>query len=298
MTSQAHHSLEKALRIAGLGDSHIRRVDMDELYRMSPQALEAAVEEDKKRSLRPWLVITSAGTTDAGAVDPLDDIATIAHTHGLWHHIDASYGGFFVLCEEGRKRLPGIGDGDSIMMDPHKSLFLPYGCGAVLVRDREMMRAAHYYQANYMQDIVGAEDEYSPADHSPELTRHFRGARLWLPLKLFGLRPFRACLEEKLLLAQHFYEEIQKIDGFEAGPAPQLSVVTYRYVPRRGDADEFNKRLVEEIQKDGRVFITSTMLDGKFTLRMAAMAFRTHLDTIETALSILAASARRIKTEI
>jgi glutamate/tyrosine decarboxylase-like PLP-dependent enzyme len=297
MTHQAHHSIDKAIRVAGLGDSCTRYIDTDDHYRMSPQALETAIQEDKKNALTPWLVIASAGTTDAGAVDPLDDIAEITRAHGLWLHIDAAYGGFFVLCEEGRSRLPGISEGDSIIMDPHKALFLPYGCGAVLVRDREKMRAAHYYQANYMQDVEGAEDEYSPADHSPELTRHFRGARLWLPLKLFGLRPFRACLEEKLLLAQHFHDEIQKIDGFEVGPPPQLSLVTYRYVPRKGDADEFNKRLVEEVQKDGRVFISSTMLDGKFTLRMAAMAFRTHLDTIETALEVLETSARRLEAE-
>jgi glutamate/tyrosine decarboxylase-like PLP-dependent enzyme len=110
---------------------------------------------------------------------------------------------------------------------------------------------------------------------------------MWLPLKLFGVKPFRACLQEKLLLARHFYKEIQKLEGFEVGPYPDLSVVTYRYKPKRGDANEFNKRLVEAIRRDGRVFITSTMIDGKFTLRLAVLCFRTHLDTIESALEVL-----------
>ena len=287
LTGQVHHSLTKALRIAGLGECVMRTVALDDRYRMRADALERAIEEDKRAGLRPWLVIASAGTTDTGAVDPLPDVGDIAERHGLWFHIDAAYGGFFVLCDEGREILRGMESGDSIVMDPHKGLFLPYGTGAVLVKKKDHLQAAHAYQANYMQDADEAADEYSPADHSPELTRHYRGMRMWLPLKLFGLSPFRACLEEKLLLTRHFYEEIQKIEGFQVGPYPDLSVMTYRYVPARGDANEFNRRLVGEVQKDGRVFITSTMLEDTFVLRLAVLSFRTHLDTIEQALEVL-----------
>ena len=219
----------------------------------------------------------------------------IAERHNLWYHVDAAYGGFFILCDALRRTFDGIGQADSVVMDPHKGLFLPYGCGAVLVKDRSLLGKAHYYQANYMQDVAVSEDEYSPADHSPELTRHYRGLRLWLPLKLFGLKPFRACLEEKLHLARYFHTQIQRLDGFEAGPEPDLSVVTYRYIPKKGDANEFNRRIIEEVHKDGRVFLSSTMLDGKFTLRLAVLAFRTHLDTINTALDVLEQAVKRIE---
>jgi glutamate/tyrosine decarboxylase-like PLP-dependent enzyme len=293
-TAHVHHSIGKALRIAGLGECVVRTVDMDDRYRMRSDALESTIADDAATGLRPWLVVASAGTTDTGAVDPLDAIADLCEHHGLWLHVDASYGGVFMLCHDGPAILKGIGRADSIQMDPHKGLFLPYGCGAVLVRDREKLRSAHTYRANYMQDASEPDDEYSPADHSPELTRHFRGLRLWLPLKLFGVAPFRACLEEKLLLARYFHQEIRKIDGFEAGPPPELSVVTYRYVPPDRDADAFNKRLVTEVQHDGRVFISSTVLDGNFTLRMAALCFRTHLDRIDTALEVLREKARAI----
>jgi len=286
LTGEAHHSLTKALRIAGLRECVLRRVETDGGFRMRPDALEALIESDKAAGLKPWMIIASAGTI-TGAVDPLPAIGDIASSHGLWFHVDGAYGGFFTICDEGKKILSGIDRADSIVMDPHKGLFLPYGCGAVLIKDRTKLQAAHSYQADYMQDVEEAHDEYSPADHSPELTRHFRGMRMWLPLKLFGVKPFRACLQEKLLLARHFYEEIQKLEGFEVGPYPDLSIVTYRYKPKRGDANEFNKRLVEEIRRDGRVFITSTMIDGKFTLRLAVLCFRTHLDTIETALEVL-----------
>ena len=121
--------------------------------------------------------------------------------------------------------------------------------------------------------------------------------RLWLPLQLHGLQPFRACLEEKLLLAKYFYKSVKKL-GFETGPEPELSVVTYRYVPKKGDPDAFNKKLVEAIQKDGRVFISSTLLNGNFTLRMACLAFRTHLQTIDTLLMLLKQHVKKLEREI
>jgi glutamate/tyrosine decarboxylase-like PLP-dependent enzyme len=262
---------------------------------MQAEAIEQAILADKKAGLNPWLVIASAGTTDTGAVDPMHEIGDIAKAHRLWFHIDGAYGAFFVLCDECKPILKGMDTSDSIVMDPHKGLFLPYGSGAVLVKDSQKLLDAHYYMPNYLQDTIASRDELSPADLSPELTKHFRGLRLWLPLKLLGLNPFRAALEEKIWLTRYFYEKIQEIDGFEVGPYPDLSVATYRYLPKRGDANEFNRRLVQEIHKDGRVFLSSTVIDGKFTLRLAVLAFRTHLDTIELTLKILQEKARYLE---
>jgi glutamate/tyrosine decarboxylase-like PLP-dependent enzyme len=298
LSDQVHHSLTKALRIAGLEECVLRHIEMDDRFRMRADSLQTTIGEDRKAGLNPWMVIASAGTTDTGAVDPLEPIGEVAAANGLWFHVDAAYGGFFALCDDGKEILGGIEKADSVVMDPHKGLFLPYGCGAVLVKDKTKLQAAHSYQANYMQDADEAEDEYSPADHSIELTRHFRGLRLWLPLKLFGVAPFRACLQEKLLLARHFYEEIQKLDGFEVGPSPDLSVVTYRYIPHKGDANEFNRRLVDEVRREGRVFITSTMIDGRFTLRLAVLCFRTHLETIEQALEVLREKAAYLESNL
>lgn len=292
LSQQVHHSVDKALRIAGMKECVVRQVPMDEMYRMRADALEQLIRQDRAEGLNPWLVIASAGTTDTGAVDPMQDIGDIARNHGLWYHIDGAYGAFFMLCDEGRKILRGMGASDSIIMDPHKGLFLPYGSGALLVKDRQKLLDAHYYVANYMQDALINNEELSPADLSPELTKHFRGLRLWLPLKLVGLKPFRACLAEKLMLARYFHAQLQEIDGFEVGPYPDLSVVTYRYLPNRGDANAFNQRLIAEVHKDGRIFLSSTILDGKFTLRLAVLAFRSHLDTIDLTLEILRQKVR------
>ena len=147
-----------------------------------------------------------------------------------------------------------------------------------------------------MQDAASSGEEPSPAELSPELTKPFRGLRLWLPLKLHGLGPFRACLEEKLLLASYFYAKVQKL-GFESRLEPELSVVVYRYVPQAGDANEFNRRLLESVVRDGSVFISSTMLDGQFTLRFACLAFRTHLSTVDTLLEVLKANVDLLSSE-
>jgi aromatic-L-amino-acid decarboxylase len=285
-TAHAHHSVDKAIRIAGLGECVIRSVPMDARHRMDADALGRAIGDDRAAGLNPFLVVASAGTTDVGAVDPLGAIADVAADHQLWLHVDGAYGAFFALCDEGRRVLAGLDRADSLTMDPHKGLFLPYGSGAVLVKNTAAAKSAHSYTANYMQDTLNA-DEVSPADLSPELTKHFRGLRLWLPLKLFGVAPFRAALEEKMLLARYFRARLMEIPGFEVGPEPDLSVVTFRYVPARGDADEFNRRLVQAIHDDGRVFLSSSVIDGQFILRLAILVYRSHLDDVDLAISIL-----------
>jgi glutamate/tyrosine decarboxylase-like PLP-dependent enzyme len=148
-----------------------------------------------------------------------------------------------------------------------------------------------------MQDTAEAREEDSPADLSPELSKHFRGLRVWLPLALCGLAPFRAALEEKLLLARYFHARIQDVPGFEVGPNPELSVCTFRYVPKHGDANLFNERLVKAIRLDGRVFLSSTQVDGRFIIRLAVLAFRTHLETIDLTLDLLRRTAATLESE-
>ena len=297
LSKQAHHSVDKGIRVAGLGECVLRFVEIDDKFKIVPTDLERKIGEDQAAGLNPFLVVASAGTTDVGAIDPLVEIGDIAKRHKLWYHIDAAYGGFFILTEEGKQKLLGLELSDSVIIDPHKGLFLPYGLGVVLVRNIEPLKRSFRFDAHYMQDAFAGPDEISPAEISPELTKHFRGLRLWLPLKLHGAAPFRACLEEKLLLAKYFYEEVQKL-GFECQIEPELSVVVYRYIPKIGDPDQFNKNLLESVVADGRVFISSTMLDGKYTLRFACLAFRTHLKTVDTLLKVLRENVERLVAEI
>ena len=286
-TPHIHQCLHKAIRVAGMGESVRREVAVDNAFRLCPRSLSELVAADRAQGLLPWLVLGSAGTADTGAIDPLDRIAEISEREGLWFHVDAAYGGFFALLDEFRPRLAGLERADSLVLDPHKSMFLPYGTGAVLVRNRNALRDAHAHNASYLQDTLASEHGgRSPAAVSPELTKHFRALRVWLPLLLHGEEPFRACLREKLELARYFHRAIGEV-GFEVGPKPDLTVVTFRWVPESGSANAFNRALVEETHRDGRVFMSSTTVEGKFMLRMAALAFRTHLDTIDLALAVL-----------
>lgn len=289
LTTQAHHCIDKALRIAGMNEAIKRFVPMDERWRMRSDALTEAIDKDRASGLKPWLVIASAGTTDTGAVDPLADIARIAHDAGCWYHVDAAYGGFFLLTKHGRQIMQGIELADSVVLDPHKSLFVPYGSGIVIARDVQKLAASNVYDAAYMQDAIDSGDEYSPADLSPELTKHFRGVRMWLPLKVVGTKPFAAALEEKLLLAHYFRDEVAAL-GYEVGPEPDLTVVTFRWNPSGLSLEEvnaINAEVVARMRRDGRVFLSSTMLDGRYTIRFVSLQFRTHKRTVDLAIQML-----------
>lgn len=294
LTSETHHCIEKALRISGLAECVVRRIDLDDRRRMRPDRLDETIAEDRRSGLRPWLVVATAGTTDTGAVDPLAAIADVADAHGLWLQVDAAYGGFFLLTDYGRRALAGIDRSHTVVMDPSKGLFLPFGSGALIVRDERKLAEAHRFSATYLEDARHAGGVVSAADLSVELSRPYRGLRMWLPLKLFGVAPFRAALDEKLLLARHFHARLSGMPGWEVGPEPDLSVVTYRYLPRRGDPNDFNRRLVDAVTADGRAIVSGTELGGMYTLRLAVLHYRTHLDQIESLLELLAREAGRL----
>jgi glutamate/tyrosine decarboxylase-like PLP-dependent enzyme len=294
-TRQVHHCVVKAIKFAGLQEATLRTIPMDDRFRMKADALEQQIQSDKNEGLMPLTIFASAGTTDLGAVDPLDEIGDIADRHNLWFHVDAAYGGFFLLTDHGKEVMKGIEKSDSATIDPHKGLFLPYGSGALLVKDGEKLYDSQHMSANYLQDTYNATEETSPADLSPELSKHFRGLRMWLPLQLFGIQSFRAALEEKLLLTRYFYDELQQIDGMEVGPEPELSVAFFRYIPDSGDADTFNKKLVDEIHRNGRVFISSTHIDGTVYLRLAVLNFRTHLEEVDLILSVLKEKIQKLE---
>ncbi|MDT0685719.1 pyridoxal phosphate-dependent decarboxylase family protein [Autumnicola psychrophila] len=292
LSPQLHHSCLKALRIIGLEDIIIRHLQLDSNSKIIPEDFSEKLQKDKENNLKPFLLIASAGTTDTGAVDPLKELGEIAKKYNLWYHIDAAYGGFFILSEQRKKLFDGIEMADSLAVDPHKSLFLPFGTGAVLVKDKEAVFHSHHHSANYMQDAHAEVSRVDPADVSPELTKHFRALRLWLPLQLHGIAPFTACLEEKLLLTRYFREKIQE-QGFKVGPEPDLSV-TYFWWPQDENEDEFNKSLLREIHKDGTVFLSSTLIEGKFVIRLAVLSFRTKIETIDRAVGVLVEAVRKL----
>ena len=293
-TRFAHYCVDKALHIAGRGKAPRRVIATDERLRMSPQALDEAMTRDAADGIRPWLVVASAGTVDTGAIDPLDEIADVCARHGAWLHVDGAYGGLFSLCDEGKTKLGGIERADSVALDPHKTLFLPYGTGAVLVRDRRHLLASFSASADYIRPLGESEVGPSPADLSPELTRHFRALRLWLPLQLAGIDAFRAAQTEKLKLARYFHARLSEIDGFDPGPEPQLSVVAFRYIPKDGsDPNAFNEQLLRDLLDEGRIMFSGTRIDGTYLIRCAILSFRTHVEHVDEAVDALVHAVSR-----
>jgi len=293
LSEETHHCVAKAARLAGFPRSSLRTLPTDARFRLVPQALEAAIREDRTQGRRPFLVVVNVGTTNTGAVDPLPEIVGIAREHGLWVHADAAYGGFFRLAPGGEALLRGIEDCDSITLDPHKGLFLPYGLGALLVRDGGALARAHRESASYVQDVTD-EGSLGFADLSPELSRDFRGLRLWLPLMLHGVAAFRKQLVEKLALARWAYEQLAADPRFELLDEPQLSVVAFRLRAPEEKAERLGPELLRRVNARRRVFLSSTRMDGRYLLRLCVLSFRTHEDRVREAIQALREEARAL----
>jgi aromatic-L-amino-acid decarboxylase len=294
-SDQVHHSVAKAAMLAGFPEGNVRLVPSDAAFRVRLDALASAVSEDRAGGRRPFLVVGSAGTTNTGAVDDLDGLADLCAREGLWLHVDAAYGGFFLLTAEGRRRLAGIERADSVVLDPHKSLFLPYGTGSLLVRDADALRRAHALSADYMPPMQGDPDLVDFNLVSPELSREWRGLRVWLPIAMHGIGPFRRNLEEKLELTRWATEELRTIPGIEILAEPQLSIVAFRLARPELDAEAenaFNRSFLAAVNDRKRVYLTGTMLGGRFALRICVLSFRTHLDRMRECLEDVAAAAR------
>ncbi|KAF0247293.1 MAG: decarboxylase [bacterium] len=269
-SDQVHASVQKAAMLAGFPSANIRVIETDKQFRINPSLLLTAIEKDKQADLTPFLIVGS-----------------VAKENNMWLHIDAAYGGFFVLTERGRKLFKGIDKADSITLDPHKGLFLPYGTGCLLVRNGELLKQAHQVGASYLQDLDLTEDRMNFNDYSPELTRSFRGLRVWLPLKLYGVASFRQYLDEKLDLALWACEELKKIPGIEIIAEPQLSVVAFRCKPKTGNLTTANKKLLELIIATQKTFISSTTINGEVILRIAILCFRTHLAEVQATIDAI-----------
>lgn len=295
LTKQTHHCVDRALNIAGMRECHRRYIPMDHQFRMIPTELKKSIEQDRKKGLIPWVVVASAGSTDTGAIDPLAEIGDVAKSKELWYHVDAAYGGFFILTDDGKEKLRGIEKSDSVVMDPHKGLFLPYGTGALIVKDVKKLAEAHRFQANYMKDADIKSGVYSPAEVSPELSKHFRGLRMWIPLKLHGVQRFRDALEEKQLLAQYLWKKMNSLDEIELGPEPQLSIFMFRWNPENEDSNELNRELHKMILKDGRFFLSTTEVDEKFFFRVAILSVRTHQKEVDELLELIREKIAQIK---
>jgi aromatic-L-amino-acid decarboxylase len=289
-SDQVHHSVAKAAVQVGFAPRQLRELPTDERFRLRPDVLTDAVGADRRAGRRPLLVVASAGTTNTGAVDDLEGLADLAAAEALWLHVDAAYGGFFLLTERGRALMRGIERADSVTLDPHKGMFLPYGTGAVLVREGDALRRAFGGTGIYMPEGTHDPQAVDASEISPELSRDFRALRVWLPLKMHGLEPFRRQLDEKLDLTHWAAAELRRIAGIELVAEPQLSTLAFRLV--RPGLDEagltrLNRALLDRINARQRVLLSPTTLGGRFVIRICVVSFRTHAERVAEAVAIV-----------
>jgi aromatic-L-amino-acid decarboxylase len=299
-SSEAHHSVFKAAMLAGFRHEDVRALPLDEHLQLQPDVLRAAVEEDKRAGRRPFMVLANAGSTNTGTVDPLGPLAEVCAAHDLWLHVDGAYGAPFLLTDRGREALTGIERADSITLDPHKGLFLPFGTGALLVRRPGLLRAAHEVPGAYMPPMQDDRRHVDYAAMGPELTREWRGLRVWLPLKLHGRRAFEAALDERLDLARQAAARVAALEDVVLHSPPALSLFSFRLEPPgvTGAAlDALNKAWLERTCARGRVFLTGTQLARGFVCRMCVLHLRTDAERVEAALEDLAAARDEVLAE-
>jgi aromatic-L-amino-acid decarboxylase len=297
-STQAHHSIVKSAKLAGIFDDRVRSVPVDHDFRLDVTALGEAIARDRRDGLQPFLVVSSAGTTNTGAVDPLDAIAGLCEREGLWHHIDGAYGAFFHAVPELRPLLAGLPRADSVTLDPHKGMFLPYGTGALLVRDGAALRAAHDVpHAGYLPAMPDADEFYDPSLHGPDLSRGFPGLRVWLAVKLFGAARLRAAIAEKRTLALDAADRIARIPGIVMDAAPQLSLFAFHLSWPGATLDDENaatRALMERVTARGRVMLTGAMAGERFLGRVCVLSFRTRQERIDMCVEDVAAEAAAI----
>jgi aromatic-L-amino-acid decarboxylase len=283
VSPETHGCYQKAVELLGIGSENLRKVETDGTRRMRPEALDAAIAQDRARGWQPMAVVASAGTVNTGAIDPLGEIADVCAAHGVWMHVDGAYGAPAVLTGEYRQALAGLGRADSVAMDPHKWLSVPVEAGLVLVRDGEAMRAAFSLVPPYLRLDGNPSGVNGPpwlSEYGIQQTRGFRALKVWMALRHHGTEGYRRAVEHDIAMARRLAGRIRATPGLELVEPQSLSVVCFRAVPPHLEGDEeglndFNRRLTEGIQLRGRSFIANTVLDGRLVLRACIVSFRT-----------------------
>lgn len=292
-SAQAHHCIGKALAFLGFPKECLEIISCDEEFRINVDELTTRLETNLSSGLIPVAIVGTAGTTNTGAVDPLDKLAALAEKYKIWFHVDGAYGGFFLLTKSGQQIFKGIEKSDSIVLDPHKSLSVPYGTGCLLVKDRQTLQFDYAGASTYMppspaKHIIENREDF--ADYSPELSRDFRGLRLWLPLKTFGVAPFQLNLQEKFELALDLANEIKIRTDLVLVAKPQLSILCFKH-----KSSEQTKKLLHLINEKNRTFLTGCELNGQYAIRVCLLGFRSHYAQVQTLLEDLDLALNQLK---
>jgi aromatic-L-amino-acid decarboxylase len=313
VSDQTHFSSSKAAEVLGVGRDQVRVVPSDDGYRLDPRALDEAIALDLRRGLRPFCVVASSGTVTTGAIDPLAELARVAHARGLWLHVDGAYGALAAAAPEKRHLFAGLAEADSLSLDPHKWLYGPVGCGCLLVRDPAVARDALGGGANYVVKIFEEDPDEAFAffDYGIELSRPFRALSLWLMLRYYGARRVADAIGDDCALAECLAERVRTSDDFELLAPVTLGICCFRYAPpasRRvlagGDEaaraaenerlNALNEKIVHRVQRGGRAYLSNANLRGRVALRASITNYRTTIEDLDLTLEAVREAAREV----
>ena len=302
VSEQAHSSLEKAAIAAGLGRRSVRKIPTDARYRMDPGALAARIREDRDARIRPAMVCATLGTTSTASVDPADRIAEVCAAEEVWLHVDAAYAGPAAMLPELRDRFRGWERADSVVLNPHKWMGTPMDLSVLLFRRPEPFIESLALTPEYLR--TGVEGVTNLMDYGLPLGRRFRSLKLWFLFRLQGLEGIRTMLRRHIRLAGEFAERVEADPRFELAVPPSFSTVCFRAAPpsRGGDpateaGGEVDRRILEAVNRDGRVFLSHTELEGRTTLRLSVGSVHTRAEDVERAWVALADAYDRVVGE-
>ncbi len=286
LSDQAHSSNIKAIKILGFKKEQIRIILTDINFKMSLSKLKNAISIDRSEGLQPFCVIASAGTTNTGSVDPLDNIATICKREHLWLHVDAAYGGAAILSNKGNTLLKGIERADSLTVDPHKWFFQPYEIGCLLVKDHKWLNRTFSEKPEYLRDIEGNESEINFYDHGIQLTRRFRALKFYMSIKTFGLNSFKKAIQYNIDLAKKTENLLRNRCDWEITSPATLAIINFRYNPKEiylseKELDQINQNISNKIVTSREALLVTTILNGQITLRMCLINPRTTIKDIQ-----------------
>jgi len=284
VSNEGHSSFDKAVDVLGIGKKYLRKVETDKNFRINPEKLERRIVEDKNRGLQPICVIGIAGTTNTGAVDDLRSLAKIAKNHGLWYHVDAAYGGPAAALDSVGGLFSGMEEADSVVINPHKWLYVPFEAACILVKEPEKLRQTFSSLPDYLKSDRNDDGRTDLMEYQLPLTKSFKSLKVWMTLKAFGAQRLRDTIQKDIGNAKHIARLVSESDDFELMSNGPLSICCFRYHPAGTDeesVEELNKALIPAIEKDGRIFLTGTRLNGKAALRTCFINPRTKKEHVE-----------------
>lgn len=296
-STEAHMSIAKAISLLGIGRNNLRLIPVDEAFRMLTGALEQSMRRDEDLGITPLAVVATAGTVNTGAIDPLAEIAEIAGKHQAWLHVDGSYGALAAMAVS--EKFPGLARADSLSLDPHKWLYQPLDCGCLLHRDPQAARAAFAHSGDYVRPLGNDHIEsHAYFEESIELSRRFRGLKLWFSLRYHGMQSFRESIKKDLRHAQRLGALIAKTPELELLAPIELSAVCFRYVGDRNspdpEPDRTNSEILRRTNQRGRVYLSNARLHSKFCLRACIVNHRTTDSDIDEVVQEVLAAAREV----